>query len=71
MLEYHWLFSLFLRSATCFTQAQGEVDSAPTYLPTIFSFPLTILYLNENRLSHIDFIFYASGVDHSMKKKIL
>ena len=33
---YHWLFTLFLRSAKCFTLAQGEVDSTPTYLTAIF-----------------------------------
>ena len=38
MLEYCWLFSLFLRrSAWCFTGAQRELDSAPTYLTAIFS----------------------------------
>ena len=38
MLEYCWLFSLFLsRSARCFTHLQGEMDSAPTYLAAILS----------------------------------
>ena len=38
MLGNPWLFTLFLRrSARCSTRAQGEVDSAPTYLTTIFS----------------------------------
>ena len=35
MLEYHWLFALFLRgSARCFTHAQGEVEWTPH--PPIF-----------------------------------
>ena len=33
-----WLFVLFIsRVGRCFTQAQGEVNSAPTYLAAIFS----------------------------------
>ena len=44
MLRYYWLFALFLsRSARCFTRVQGEVDSAPTYLTTIFC-PLCLMY---------------------------
>ena len=44
ILEYCWLFTLFLRrSARCFTGAQGEVDSAPTYLATMFSLSSFIL----------------------------
>ena len=40
LLGYCWLFALFLsRSARCFTCLQGEVDSTPTYLATIFLFP--------------------------------
>ena len=37
MLEYCWLFTLLLRSARYFKWHWGEVDSAPTYLATIFS----------------------------------
>ena len=38
MLEYCGLFTLFLRrAAMCFTHVQGEVESAPTYVATIFS----------------------------------
>ena len=41
MLEYHWLFTIFLRrSSRCFTSAQRELDSAPTYLAAMFSPPL-------------------------------
>ena len=37
MLEYHWLFALFLRrSARGFTHVLGEVDSTPTYVAAIF-----------------------------------
>ena len=44
MLGYCWLFSLFLsRSGRYFTHVQGEVDSAPTYLTTIFPLTLAIL----------------------------
>ena len=35
MLEYRWLFTLFLRSLLHW--CQGKVDSAPTYLTTNFS----------------------------------
>ena len=38
-MGYLWLFTLFLRRSTrCFIHAQGEVDSASTYLTTIFPF---------------------------------
>ena len=37
MLGSCWLFALCLsRSARCFTHVQGEVDSTPTYLASIF-----------------------------------
>ena len=42
MLEYRWLFTLFLSSARC----RGEVDSAPTYLATIFLPLMSIFVLN-------------------------
>ena len=39
MLGCFWVFTLFLsRMGRCFTQVQGEVDSAPTYLAAIFLF---------------------------------
>ena len=48
MLGYCWMFSLFLRrSARCFTHVQGKVDSAPTYLPTIFPpFIVVLIYIS-------------------------
>ena len=52
-----WLFALFLsRSARCFTHVQGKVDSAPTYLATIFQSPE---------------IFFIEIVNHHHRKAFL
>ena len=49
MLGYCWTFALFLRRSTKgFTSVQGEVDSAPTYLATIFSPSYLTLMWREN-----------------------
>ena len=55
MLGCFWLFALFLsRVGRCFTQMQGEVNSAPIYLAAIFS--LSRVQLFWDSLSFLDFL---------------